>query len=90
MREGVRISALHAEKSTVSRTEGTEDGETRKPECANEADSGGRSGSGEAGQGTVEEDLELTTEGTENTEGKEGDGPRDEAECVRGYPVTFS
>ena len=34
----------------------------------------------EAGQGTVEEDgLDLTTDGTENTEGKEGDEPRDEA-----------
>ena len=27
----------------------------------------------------MEEDLELTTEGTENTEGKVGGGPRDEA-----------
>ena len=46
---------------------------------ANEADSGGRTGSGKAEQGTAEEDLESTTEGTENTEGKEGGGPRDEA-----------
>ena len=36
-------------------------------------------GWGGAGQGTVEDDLELTTDGTENTEGKEGGGPRDEA-----------
>ena len=40
--------------------------------CANEAESGGRMGGGEAGQGAVEEDLELTTEGTENTEGEGG------------------
>jgi hypothetical protein len=72
------------EKRKTSTTEGTEGRERQDPGCANEADSGSRTGSGEEGQGTMEEDLRLTTEGTENTEGKVGGGPREEVESVSG------
>ena len=61
------------------RGHGGHGGRGRDQECANEANSGSRTGWGGAGQGTVEDDLEFTTDRTENTEGTEGGGPRDEA-----------
>ena len=64
---------------TTEGTENTEGRERRDQECANEANSGSRTGSGGAGQGTVEEDGADSTTG-----GTEGGGPRDEAGGGRG------
>jgi hypothetical protein len=59
----LKMQAAREKRKTLT-TESTEVGETRKTKCANEADSGSRACPGEARQGTVEEDLEFTTDPT--------------------------
>src|SRR5206468_12059923 len=67
----LKMQAAREKRKTFT-AEGTEGGGRRDQGCANEADPGRH------------KRESLTTEGTENTEGKEGGGFRDEAEGVSG------